>query len=45
MAFLPFLGITSAALALVQLGSLAVTVLYLKAMLAFAVAVALLTLV
>ncbi len=40
--FFPFLGISAAALGLIQLGSLAVTVIYLKALLAFAVAVALL---
>jgi len=38
--FFPALGISAAALALVQLGSLAATVLYLKALLAGAVAVA-----
>ena len=40
--FFPFLGISVAALALTQLGALAVTVVYLKAMLAIVSAVALL---
>jgi hypothetical protein len=40
--FWPVIGISAAALGLIQLGSLAVTVLYLKAMLALAVAIALL---
>ncbi len=42
MAFLPFLGITAAAIGLLQLGALAVTVLYLKVLLAFTFLVALL---
>ena len=40
--FFPFLGISAAAIALTKLGSLAVTVVYLKAMLAIVSAVALL---
>ncbi len=40
--FFPFLGISAAAVALVQLGALAVTVIYLKAMLAVTFLVALL---
>ncbi|MCX7150550.1 MAG: hypothetical protein NTY05_14285 [Rhodocyclales bacterium] len=40
--FFPFLGISAIAIGLVQLGVLAVTVVYLKAMLAVALAVALL---
>ena len=40
--FFPFLGISAGALALVKLGSLAVTVVYLKAMLAIVSAIALL---
>lgn len=40
--FFPFLGISAAALALIELGSLVVTVYYLKALLVVAIAVALL---
>ncbi len=40
--FFPFLGISAAAIALTQLGALAVTVMYLKAMLAIVSAIALL---
>lgn len=40
--FFPFLGLSAAAIGLIQLGSLAATVLYLKALLAVALAVALL---
>ena len=40
--FFPVLGISAAAIALTQLGALAVTVLYLKAMLAVVSAIALL---
>lgn len=42
MAFLPFLGISAIAIGLIQLGVLAVTVVYLKALLAVAIAVVLL---
>lgn len=42
MAFLPFLGISAAAMGLIQLGVLAVTVVYLKALLAVVLAIALL---
>lgn len=40
--FFPFLGIAAAAIGLIQLGVLATTVIYLKAFLALALAVALL---
>lgn len=40
--FWPFLGLSAAAIGLIQLGALAVTVIYLKALLAVALAVALL---
>lgn len=40
--FFPFIGISAAAIGLIQLGALAVTVIYLKAFLALTLAVALL---
>lgn len=40
--FWPFLGLSAAAIGLIQLGALAVTVIYLKALLAVAIAIALL---
>jgi hypothetical protein len=42
MFFFPFLGLSAVAIALIQLGALAVTLVYLKAFLAVALAVALL---